>query len=60
MRTLAIGFGPLGGAAHALFVRRTLDRIFDFRRDAVASIFARDLIGLEASRPGGRTEAWLA
>lgn len=29
--------GPLGGAAHALFVRRDLERIFDYRRDAVAS-----------------------
>jgi ligand-binding SRPBCC domain-containing protein len=28
-------FGPLGWVAHALFVRRTLDRIFDFRRDQV-------------------------
>lgn len=27
--------GPLGAVAHVLFVRRTLDRIFDFRRDAV-------------------------
>ena len=29
--------GPLGSAAHALFVRRDLARIFDYRRDAVAS-----------------------
>lgn len=55
----AIGFGLFGGAAHALFVRRTLDRIFDFRRDAVASMFAREPVGLEASFPG-RTEPWLA
>jgi ligand-binding SRPBCC domain-containing protein len=27
--------GPLGAVAHALFIRRTLDRIFDFRRDAM-------------------------
>jgi ligand-binding SRPBCC domain-containing protein len=27
--------GPVGTVAHVLFVRRTLDRIFDFRRDAV-------------------------
>lgn len=27
--------GPLGALAHVLFVRRTLDRIFDFRRDAM-------------------------
>jgi ligand-binding SRPBCC domain-containing protein len=28
--------GPLGDLAHRAFVRRDLDRIFDFRRDAVA------------------------
>jgi hypothetical protein len=28
-------FGLLGRAAHALFVRRALDRIFDHRRDAI-------------------------
>ncbi len=27
--------GPLGMLAHGLFVRRALDRIFDFRRDAI-------------------------
>jgi ligand-binding SRPBCC domain-containing protein len=31
-------FGPLGAAAHAAFVRRDLDRIFDFRREAVARL----------------------
>ena len=30
-----IGFGPLGGLAMALFVRRDLERIFDYRRAAV-------------------------
>ncbi len=33
----AIPFGPLGSLAHVLFVRRDLERIFDFRRDAVAA-----------------------
>ena len=28
-------FGPLGQAAHVLFVERALARIFDFRRDAI-------------------------
>jgi len=28
-------FGAVGSVAHLLFVRRTLDRIFDFRRDAI-------------------------
>ncbi len=32
-------FGPLGGIAHAVFVRRQLRWIFDFRRDALARIF---------------------
>jgi ligand-binding SRPBCC domain-containing protein len=29
-------YGPLGALAHAVFVRRDLRRIFDFRRDAAA------------------------
>ena len=31
----ALPFGPAGRVAHALFVRRDLDRIFDFRREEV-------------------------
>jgi ligand-binding SRPBCC domain-containing protein len=27
--------GPLGALAHVLFVRRTVERIFDFRREAI-------------------------
>jgi len=30
--------GPVGTVAHVLFVRRTLDRIFDFRRDAISRL----------------------
>jgi ligand-binding SRPBCC domain-containing protein len=33
--------GPLGRLAHRALVRRDLERIFDFRRDAVAALFAR-------------------
>lgn len=33
----AIPLGPIGSLAHTLFVRRDLERIFDFRRDAVAA-----------------------
>ena len=33
-------FGVLGRLAHGIFVGRCLRRIFDFRRDAVASAFA--------------------
>lgn len=32
----SIPLGPLGTLAHRLFVRRDLERIFDYRRDAVA------------------------
>lgn len=35
----AVGFGPFGDAARALFVRRTLDRIFDYRARVVADIY---------------------
>lgn len=35
----ALSFGPLGVLAHALLVRRTLRRIFDYRRDAVERVF---------------------
>jgi ligand-binding SRPBCC domain-containing protein len=30
--------GPLGALAHTLFVRRTVERIFDFRRDAMVRL----------------------
>jgi ligand-binding SRPBCC domain-containing protein len=32
----AVPYGPLGELAHRLFVRRDLERIFDFRREAFA------------------------
>jgi hypothetical protein len=35
----AIPFGPLGSLAHKLFVRRDLERIFEFRREAFAAHF---------------------
>ncbi len=38
--------GPLGQLAHGLFVARTLDRIFDYRRDAILQL----LPGAAASR----------
>jgi ligand-binding SRPBCC domain-containing protein len=31
-------FGPLGALAHAAFVRRDLEKIFDYRRDAVSRL----------------------
>ena len=36
----ALPLGPLGGIAHRLFVRRDLERIFDFRRDTLARLIA--------------------
>lgn len=30
--------GPLGAIAHAVFVRRTLERIFDYRREAIGRL----------------------
>ena len=35
------GFGALGRLAHVLVVRRTLDRIFDYRRDATGQLLGR-------------------
>lgn len=32
-------FGPLGAVSHALFVRRTLTQIFDYRREVIANTF---------------------
>ena len=32
-------YGPLGALAHALFIRRILNRIFDYRREALEQIF---------------------
>lgn len=37
----AVPYGPLGDLLHALFIRRTLKRIFDFRRERTREIFAR-------------------
>jgi ligand-binding SRPBCC domain-containing protein len=44
--------GPIGTVAHVLFVRRTLDRIFDFRRDAIVRL----LEGTRADQPAGDKE----
>jgi len=38
--TAAFVFGPLGALAHAAFVRRDLERIFDYRAQAVAAQIA--------------------
>jgi ligand-binding SRPBCC domain-containing protein len=36
----SIPFGPLGTLAHSLFVRRDLEKIFDYRGETVAAILA--------------------
>jgi len=38
-------FGPVGIVAQVLFVRRTLDRIFDFRRDAISRLLDHPCAG---------------
>ena len=38
-----VEYAPLGGRlVHALFVKRDLDRIFDFRQQTLAAVFASD------------------
>lgn len=41
--------GPLGRLAHAIFVRRTLNKIFDFRQHETERIFIRPLTHAAAS-----------
>jgi hypothetical protein len=37
----AIGFGPFGDLAHRAFVKRDVEGIFDFRREAILPLLAR-------------------
>ncbi|MBN9622320.1 MAG: SRPBCC family protein [Actinobacteria bacterium] len=46
----SIPFGPLGEVARALFVERDLERIFDYRRDAVAALLGGDDASADAVR----------
>jgi hypothetical protein len=45
--------GPLGELAHALFVRRDLERIFDYRRRAVTAALGPEPIPESAATPEG-------
>lgn len=36
-----VGFGPFGEAAHAMLVGRDLERIFEFRREAIGDLIKR-------------------
>lgn len=38
--TYALPFGPLGGLVHRLYVRRRLEKIFDYRHDKVNALFS--------------------
>ena len=50
----AIGFGPLGELAHSALVRRDVEAIFDYRREAIVPLLARDLTR-PVPRPARRT-----
>jgi ligand-binding SRPBCC domain-containing protein len=44
-----IGYGPAGEIARRLFVQRDLERIFDFRREAIGRLLENDAMGRSAS-----------
>jgi ligand-binding SRPBCC domain-containing protein len=48
----ALPLGPLGSLAHALVVRRDLERIFDFRREAVRRLLRPARSEAAAAAPG--------
>ena len=52
--------GPLGRLARWLFVRRTLDRIFDYRRDVIARRFPATMptSARTASGPASHNVVW--
>jgi ligand-binding SRPBCC domain-containing protein len=50
----AIGFGPLGAAAHRLVVRRDLEAIFDYRAATVPDLLASSTPGCYESLPRRR------
>ena len=50
----AIGFGPLGEIAHRALVRRDVEAIFDYRREALVPLLARE-VRRPAPQPGRRT-----
>lgn len=47
-----IPFGPLGRLAHVLFVRRMLDRIFDYRAQATAKLLSDTASRVKSGDPG--------
>lgn len=55
----ALPLGPFGRMLHRFFVRRDLERIFDFRREKIAQIFERSTAesGSAHPRPGSQIAA---
>ena len=45
-----IAFGPVGSVALRLFVRRDLEKIFDYRREATSELIASSLADANGSR----------
>lgn len=45
--------GPLGEALHALYIRPTLEQIFDYRRDVFANLFGEP--APTTQKPGGHS-----
>jgi ligand-binding SRPBCC domain-containing protein len=45
----ALPLGPLGEIAHRLFVRRDVERIFDYRREAVAGALGSPTLTVETA-----------
>ncbi len=48
--TYALPFGPLGDLTHALYIRRRLAQIFDYRREKVNTLFANPSETLDSVR----------
>jgi len=46
--TYALPFGPLGDLVHALYIRRRLAQIFDYRREKVNVLFANPSRALDS------------
>ena len=54
----ALPLGPLGAAAHLAFVRRDVERIFDFRHAEVERLLASGSFGRDRSHPTGAGGAY--
>ena len=50
----ALPLGPLGSLAHSVFVRRDLEQLFDYRRDAIAAAARATRLTLPAEATAAR------